>query len=112
MRGSTRVAVKARNDKETNKTFDLLRCSYSFFKGWIEYNLYDNMTIESYGFVRCIDPCLPKVSVNLLHEKKKENFFKEFNLRPMFCIEENSKEAENTHYSDLLQANEARYFLK
>ena len=42
-------AYKVQNGMKTNKTFDLLGCSHSFFKNWIIHQLYGYMTVENYG---------------------------------------------------------------
>ena len=51
LRSRTSKAFKAQNVRKTNKTFDLLGCSHSFFKNWIIHQLYGIMTIENYGSV-------------------------------------------------------------
>ena len=66
MRNRLYKAYKAQNVKKTNKTFDLLGCSHSFLKNWIIHQLYGNMTVEHYGTVWQIDPCLAVASFNLL----------------------------------------------
>ena len=58
-------SIKAQIVGKTNKTFDLLGCSHSFFKSWIVHQLYGNMTIENYGSVWQIDHCLTIASFNL-----------------------------------------------
>ena len=47
-----------------NKTLDSLGCSHSFCKNWIIHELDGNMTLENYGFVLEIDPCLAIASFN------------------------------------------------
>ena len=66
MRNWLYEAYKAQNVRKTNKTFDLLGCSHSFFKNWIIHQLYGNMTLENYGSVWQIDHCLAVASFNLL----------------------------------------------
>ena len=39
LRSRTTKAFKAQNVRKTNKTFDLLDCSHSFFKRWIIHQL-------------------------------------------------------------------------
>ena len=41
-RSRTNKAFKSHNVRKTNKTFDLLGCSHSFFKRWIIHQLYGN----------------------------------------------------------------------
>ena len=44
-------AYKVQNVGKTNKTFDFVECSQSFFKCGIIHQLYGNMTVENYGLV-------------------------------------------------------------
>ena len=66
----TYQAFKSQNVRKTNKTFDLIGCSHSFFQNWIVHQLYGNMTLENYGSVWQIDHCLPIASFNMLDEKQ------------------------------------------
>ena len=75
LRSRTSSAFKSQNVRKTNKTFDLLGCSHSFFKNWIIHQLYGNMTVENYGSVWQIDHCLPIVSFNLLDENDMKKMF-------------------------------------
>ena len=112
LRTRTSSAFKSQNVRKTCKTFDLLGCSYSFFKNWIIHQLYGNMTVENYGSVWQIDHCLPIVSFNLLDENGKKKCFGWINLRPMYSSENNSKSAKIDHRLYLLQQIKAKYFLK
>ena len=58
-------AYKAQIVGETNKTFDLLKCSHSFFNRWIIHQVFGDMSIDNYGIVWCIDHCLTIASFNL-----------------------------------------------
>ena len=49
LRSRTNKAFRSQNVEKLNKTFDLLGCSQSFFKRWILYQLYGDMTEENYG---------------------------------------------------------------
>ena len=89
LRSRTSKAFKAQNVRKTNKTFDLLGCSHSFFKRWIIHQLYGNMTLETYGSVWQIDDCLAITSFNLLDENDMKKCFNWINLRPMYCSENN-----------------------
>ena len=112
LRSRTNQAFKAHSVRKTNKTFELLGCSHSFFKNWIIHQLYGNMTVENYGSVWQIDHCLPIVSFNLLDENDKKKCFNWINLRPMYSSENNSKSAKINHRLYLLQQIKAKYFLK
>ena len=75
LRPRTSSAFKSQNVRKTNKTFDLLGCSLSFFKNWIIHQLYGNMTLENYGLVWEIDHCLAVASFNLLDEEEMKKCF-------------------------------------
>ena len=112
LRSRTNKAFKSQNVRKTNKTFDLLGCSHSFFKKWIVHQLYGIMTIENYGSVWQIDHCLPITSFNLLDESDMKKCFNWINLRPMYCNENISKGSKIDHRLYLLQQIKAKYFLK
>ena len=112
LRSRTSKAFEAQNVRKTNKTFDLLGCSHSFFKRWIIHQLYGNMTLENYGSVWQIDHCLAITSFNLLDEKEMKKCFNWINLRPMYCSENISKGDKIDHYLYLLQEVKTKYFLK
>ena len=112
LRSRTSKAFKAQNVRKTNKTFELSGCSHSFFKRWIIHQLYGNMTLENYGPVWQIDPCLPITSFNLLDEKEMNKSFNWINLRTMYCCENISKGDKTDMRLYLLQEVKGKYFLK
>ena len=112
LRSRTSSVFKSQNIRKTNKTFDLLGCSHSFFKNWIIQQLYGKMTVENYGSVWQIDHCLPIVSFNLLDENEMKKCFNWINLRPMYCSENISKGDKIDHRLYLLQQIKAKYFMK
>ena len=111
LRSRTSSAFKSQNVRKTNKTFDLLGCSHSFFKNWIIHQLYGNMTVEKYGSVCQIDHCLPIVSFNLLDEIDMKKCLNWVNLRPMHSSENNSKNAKIDNRLYLMQEVKAKYFI-
>ena len=46
LRSRTSKAFISQNSRKTNKTFDLLGCSHSFFKRLIIHELYRDITLE------------------------------------------------------------------
>ena len=112
MRSRLYKAYKAQSVRKTNKTFDLLGCSHSFFKNWIIHQLYGNMTVENYGSVWQIDHCLPITSFNLLDEHDIKKCFNWVNLRPMYSNENNSKNIRIDYHLYLLQEVKAYQFIK
>ena len=112
LRVRTNKAFKSQNVRKTNKTFDLLGCSHSFFKGWILHQLYCNMTLENYGSVRQIDHCLAVTYFNLLDENDIKKCFNWVNLRPMYVKDNIIKGDKIDYHLYLLQEVKAKYFLK
>ena len=105
-------AYKSQNVRRTNKTFDFLGCSHSFFKSRIIHQLYGNMTVENYSSVWQIYYCLPIASFNLLDENDMKKCFNWINHRPMFSIEKISNKAKIDYHPYLLQEVRAYHFLK
>ena len=68
-------AFEAHNIRKTDKTFDLLGCSHSFLRLWIESQLNGELTLENYGKVWCLDHCPAIASFNLLDEKELKKCF-------------------------------------
>ena len=97
---------------KTNKTFDLLGCSHSFFKSCIIHQLYGNMTIENYGSVWQIDHCLAIASFNLLDENDMKRCFNWVSLRPMYVKDNINRGDKIDYHLYLLQEVKAKYFLK
>ena len=103
VRTRTGQSFKFQNVRKTNKTFDLLGCSHSFFKRWIIHQLYGNMTLENYRSVWQIDHCLAISSFNLLDGNDMKKCFNWVNLRPMYSTENNLKGSKIDHRLYLLQ---------
>ena len=112
IRVRTNEAFKSQKVRKTNKTFDLLGCSLSFFKSWIIHHLCGDMSLDNYGSVWQIDHCLPITSFNLLDENDMKKCFKWINLRPMCSKENNSKNDKIDHYLYLHQKVKPKKFMK
>ena len=110
MRNRLYKAYKAQNVMKTNKTFDLLGCSHSFFKSWIIHQLYGNVTIDNYGSVWQIDHCLAIASFNLLDGNDVKKCFNWINLRPMYVKDNIIKGDKIDCHLYLLQEVKAIYF--
>ena len=112
LRSRTNKASKSQNVRKTNKTFDLLGCSHSFFKKWIIHQLYGIMTIENYGKVWCLDHCYPLAKCNLNDKNDLYRYNNWINLRPMYIKENIIKGDKIDHRLYLLQQIKAKYFMK
>ena len=111
MRNRLYKSHKPQNLRKRNKIFYLLKCSHWFFKRWIIYQLYGDMSIDNYGSVWCIDHCLPMASFNLLLEKEIKKCFNWINLRPMYTKENKSERAKIDIRLYLMQEIKAYQFL-
>ena len=111
LRSRTSIVLRAKNVSK-NKTFELIGCSQTFFKQWMEFQLYGEMTIENYGNVWQIDHTLPITSINLFNEDELRKCFNWRNLRPLYSKENISKGAKVDERLYLLQEIKAHYFLK
>ena len=60
------------------------------------------MPVEKFGSSWQIELCLPNSSLSLLDENDMKKCFNWFNLRPMFCNENNSKKAKIKYHLCLL----------
>ena len=105
-------AFKAQNARKANKTFDLLGCSHSFLKLWIESQLYGGMTLESYGKIWCLDHCIAVASLILLDENDMKKCFNWINLRPMYVKDIIIKGDKIDMRLYLLQEKKGNYFMK
>ena len=86
-------AFKAQNVRKTYKTFDLLGCSHSLLRLWIENQLYGKMPRDNFGKNWCSILCLPVAFFNLLVEEEVKTCFNWIILRPMY-IKGNSIEGD------------------
>jgi hypothetical protein len=91
MRARIYNAFVSQGLKKDNSTFEYLGCSNDFFKKWIEFQLYDGMTMENYGKVWHIDHVKPCASYNLNDNEQVKECFNWKNLRPLLASKNYSK---------------------
>ena len=91
LRSRTSTAFKSQNVRKTNKTFDLLGCSHSFFQRWIIHQLSGEMTLDYYGSVWVIDHCYPLSKTNLSNNVDMIKATNWINLKSMYSSENISK---------------------
>ena len=97
---------------QTNKTKKLIGSSNSFFKKWIIFQLYGDMTIENYGKVWCLDHCYPLSKINLSNENDLYKSTNWVNLRPLYMEDNLVKGDKIDNRLYLLQQIKAKYFMK
>ena len=70
------------------------------------------MTLENYGKIMCLDPCLAVASFNLLDGNEMRKCFNWVNLRPMYVKVNIFKEDRIDMRLYLLQEVKAKYFMR
>jgi len=79
-------AIKRQNSNKNNTTIELLGCSVSFLKGFLEAKFKEGMTWENHGEWH-IDHIKPCASFNLLDEDEQKKCFHYSNLQPLWSFE-------------------------
>jgi len=77
-------AIKSQNSNKNNTTIELLGCSVSFLKGFLEAKFKEGMTWENHGKWH-IDHIKPCASFNLLDEEEQKKCFHYTNLQPLWA---------------------------
>jgi hypothetical protein len=83
-------AIKRQNSNKNNTTIELLGCSVSFLKGFLEGKFKEGMSWENHGDWH-IDHIKPCASFNLLDEEEQKKCFHYTNLQPLWASENLSK---------------------
>jgi hypothetical protein len=84
------VSLYNKTQRKNNRTIDLLGCSVSFLKGYLEEKFKDGMTWENHGEWH-IDHIKPCASFNLLDQEDQKKCFHYTNLQPLWAFENLSK---------------------
>lgn len=114
VRMRTRIsnALKVQSCEKNKRTWKYLECTVSQFQKWIEYQLYDGMTMDNYGKYWHIDHVKPCSKFDLSKEEEIKKCFSWENLRP-FVSEKNRKKANKINIYDIvLQELKVKCFLK
>ena len=112
LKSRTSKAFKPQNVRKIKKTFDLRGCSQSFFKRWILYQLYGDMTGDNYSGIWCLDHCYPSSKTNLLDKIEMNKSTGWINSRPMYCSEKVSKGDKIDNRLYLMREVKAKHFSK
>lgn len=73
--------------KNNDKTSKFLGCTISFFRKWIEYQFYDDMSWKNHGSYWHLDHVKPCASYNLKDEKEVFKCYNWKNYRPLEASE-------------------------
>ena len=90
LRSRLGCAIKRQNSNKNNTTIELLGCSVSFLKGFLEAKFKEGMTWENHGEWH-IDHIKPCASFYLLDEEEQKKCFHYTNLQPLWASENLSK---------------------
>uniref|UniRef100_A0A6C0DD63 DNA endonuclease I-HmuI-like NUMOD-like domain-containing protein n=1 Tax=viral metagenome TaxID=1070528 RepID=A0A6C0DD63_9ZZZZ len=94
-------AIKRQKSYKNNKTTELLGCSISFLKNFLETKFKEGMTWENHGEWH-IDHIKPCASFNLLHEEEQKKCFHYTNLQPLWANENLSKGCKYTDNENII----------
>lgn len=112
MRARIYQAFKAQSCEKNNRTWKYLECSASQFQKWIEYQLYDGMTMDNYGKYWHIDHVKPCSKFDLSKEEDIKECFSWKNLRPFRSEKNIEKNNKINVYDIVLQELKVKCFLK
>lgn len=105
-------AFVAQDSKKSDRTWKYIGCSPKQFQEWMEYQLYDGMTLENYGNYWHIDHVKPCSSFDLSKEDHIEKCFSWKNLRP-YKAEKNLEKNDKIILEDIvLQELKVKCFIK
>jgi len=105
-------AFISQDNSKKKRTLEYLGCSIKWFQEWIEFQLYDGMTLENYGEFWHIDHVKPCISFDLSKEEQIVECFNWKNLRPLTATKNLEKNCKLLEYDILLQELKATVFLK
>ena len=105
-------AFKAQSHKKNNRTWKYLDCTAPEFQKWIEYQLYDGMTMENYGKFWHIDHVVPCSKFDLSDEEQVKNCFSWKNLRPFRSEKNNQKSNKIIVHHIVMQELKVKCFLR
>lgn len=112
MRARIYMAFTTKGLKKSNRTWKYINCSSDFFKKWIEFQLYDGMTLENYGNFWHIDHVKPCASFDLGKEEHINECFSWKNMRPLRSEKNKKKNDKIIPFDILMQELKVKVFLK
>lgn len=105
-------ALLNQNQNKDKRTLQYIGCTSKFFQDWIEFQLYDGMTMENYGKIWHIDHVKPCAKFDLSKEDQVMECFNWKNLRPLSATKNLEKNCKLLQFDILLQELKAKVFLK
>lgn len=105
-------AFVSQSTSKTERTWKYIGCSPKFFQEWIEFQLYDGMTMDNYGKFWHIDHVKPCSSYNLTEQLEIEKCFNWKNLRPLLASKNHIKKDKIDVFEILMQELKVKCFMK
>ena len=105
-------AFKSQGLYKKERTIQYLGCKLLFFKEWIEYMLYDGMTIDNYGKYWHLDHVIPCTSFNLENKDESYKCFNWRNIRPYLAHKNLVKSNKIIQRDILFQELKVKCFLR
>jgi len=109
----TRVyqALKNQGKQKNKRTLQYIDCTPQFFQEWIQFQLYDGMTLENYGKYWHVDHVIPCSKFDLSKPEKVNQCFNWKNLRPYLASKNLAKNDTINHFDTVLQELKVNYFV-
>jgi hypothetical protein len=105
-------AFVSKTEVKKQRTMKYVGCTPDFFKKWLEFQLYDGMTLENYGEIWHIDHCKPCYLFDFSIEEEVEKCSNWKNLRPYLAEKNLSKSNKYNPFDSVLQDIKSVEFLK
>lgn len=112
LRSRIYIAFVNQSSNKTERTWKYLGCSPKLFQEWIEFQLYDGMTMDNYGKIWHIDHVKPCSSYDLTNEVEIEECFNWKNLRPLLAKKNYKKKDKIDVFELLMQELKVKCFMK
>jgi hypothetical protein len=112
MRSRISQALKSNSLNKDKRTVEYLECSIDFFQKWMEFQLYDGMTLENYGKIWHVDHTKPISNFNLNNPIECQECFCWINCRPYLALKNIKKSNNYNPFDSILQELKAYIFKK
>jgi hypothetical protein len=112
LRSRIYTAFLLAGESKQDRTWKYIDCSPIFLKEWIEFQLYDGMTLENYGKIWHIDHVKPCASFDLSKEEDIKECFCWMNLRPLLTSKNFVKSSKTIQFEIMLQELKVKCFMK
>jgi len=97
---------------KSHRTWKYIDCTPEFFREWMEYQLYDGMTMQNYGKIWHIDHVKPCSSFDLTKTEDIAKCFHWTNLQPLLASKNYKKYTKISIYDIVLQELKVKCFKK